>query len=167
MQLQQRKRGEKKKCAVLQIFRGHHTTQLPRVRLKGMPMCDYISVWGDTYEPPVIFFTTLLSPSFLFPTQKVTGEFRSIISLVSGGSFISPSVKWMKRSQLLSKEKHWSAKWMDAQRALCSPLYIIRIHTMTSEASFHGDTSGGNVFSCQPSFTAKLYCFLRKNILPW
>ncbi len=31
-------------------------------------------------------------------------------------------------------------------RELCvHPLYIIHIHRMTSEASFHGDRSGGNV----------------------
>lgn len=43
------------------------------------------------------------------------------------------------------EEARWSAKWIDAQRAVCSPVYIIHIHTMTSEASFHGDRSGGNV----------------------
>ena len=71
--------------------------------------------------------------------------------------------QWLWHSSV--KEPHRGAKWIDAHGAVCPPVYIIHIHRMTSEASFHGDRSEGNIL-----LSVLIYCkallFFRKHF-PW
>lgn len=47
-------------------------------------------------------------------------------------------------------------KLIDAEWAACSTVYIIHIHRMSVEASFHGDRSGGKVLLSAPIYSKGL-----------
>lgn len=108
-------------------------------------MFDQIS--QSEKHPPDTSLQSSFSQHFLFPFQskRLQVNWKARCHQCQEGLWFPLSEMNEMKSVVVLEEAPWSVKWIDSRRALCSSVYIIHIHRMTSEASFHGDRSGGNI----------------------